>query len=86
VQALEVGADGARFAQHAPVVELQRRHLRKWTHRAEDVAAVLAGVQIDVDEFDAFNALLGDEHRHAARVRRTGRDKKPHHGSFLASG
>jgi hypothetical protein len=81
IQALQVGADRARLGQLAAVVQFQHRDLRHRIHAGEVPASVLALEQIDLHQLDAGDALFGDEHEHAARVRGAVAGVKLHAGS-----
>ncbi|MNT88492.1 hypothetical protein D3C72_2290610 [compost metagenome] len=69
VDALQVGADGTRFAHHAAVVQLQHRHAAEGIPGQESLAAVFQLAQVDQLRFNA-DALLGHEHRHPAGIGR----------------
>ena len=72
VAAFEVAADGARLAEVAAVIELEHRHLGERALGAVVGTAVLVLADLDHHLLDAGDALLGDEHLHAARVGRAG--------------
>ena len=60
------------------IAELMGVHLVRDESIVERITAMFAGVQIDAHQWDVGEALFGHEHRHAAGVGCTGRNKKFH--------
>ncbi len=68
LQAFQVGANGARLAEHASIVQLQHGNARQRIALPKRGAAVFAGVDVDQHRFNASHAFFGDEHLHPARI------------------
>jgi hypothetical protein len=69
-QALEIGTDGARFTEHASVVQFENRDLGHWVAGEKGLVAVLTLAKVDDLALDAGQSLLGNEHQYPAWVGR----------------
>ncbi|MCY1371072.1 hypothetical protein D9M69_582010 [compost metagenome] len=78
VQALQVSADGAGFGEYAAVVQFQRGHACQRAFGQVGGLFVLLSIQADVDERQALDGLLDQEHLDPAGVGRAGRDIQLH--------
>ena len=86
IEALEIGADGARLGQEAPIVQFQHRYPGHGIPCGEGRAPVVAGVQVQQHPLDALDALLGDEHVDATGVRCAGRSMEFHGREYTLIG
>ncbi|MNT10251.1 hypothetical protein D3C72_1450720 [compost metagenome] len=85
IQGLQIAADGDGFRDAGPVVQFQRRDVGHADLGAVVRRAVLTGQQVDLDEVDVVDALLGHDPADPARIGRAMRGVELHRTVPLSS-
>ncbi|EEF22184.1 conserved hypothetical protein, partial [Ricinus communis] len=71
IDAFQIAADGHRLGDRRPVVHLQGRHVGQAGPGHVVGRAVLAGEDVDLDDLDVLDPLLGHEPPHPPGIGRT---------------